>query len=287
MKSTGKPMPWFRLYAEAVDDEKLRLLAFEDRWHFVALLCCKGQGILPEDGEKVTDLVRRKVAVKLGLDVRAFEEAVRRLAEVGLVDQDSLQPIAWTKRQARSDADPTAADRKRRQRSREAAEANSLQGTSPDDDPSTGHDSVTRDASVTQSVTSQVRHGNVTPLEVEEEGYIDSVPPSGVTGGEPPADPAVMTKEQLWAASKSMLAAAAMPAKQCGAFVGALVSRYGEDVAKEALRAALLARPADPASYLTAACQHAAGKRRPVAVGRQQALESNNQAVAARLAAGG
>ena len=39
-------LPWFRLYAEAIDDEKLRLLAFEDRWHFIALMCCMGQGIL-------------------------------------------------------------------------------------------------------------------------------------------------------------------------------------------------------------------------------------------------
>lgn len=280
-------MPWFRLYAEAVDDEKLRLLAFEDRWHFTALLCCKGQGILPEDGAKATDLVRRKVAVKLGLDLRAFEEAVRRLAEVGLIDQESLQPLAWEKRQARSDADPTAADRQRRYRKRQAGEPDGQEvppaaGASSDD-----NGDVTRDKRVMPSVTSQDSHGSVTgtEVEVEEEGDKDSVPPSGDTGGEPPIDPAVMTKEQLWSASKSMLAAADMPAKQCGAFVGALVSRYGEDVAKEALRAALLARPADPASYLTAACQHASGKRKPVAIGRQQALESNNHAVAARLAA--
>ena len=34
-------MQWFRLYAGIVDDEKLRLLAFEDRWHYVALLALK------------------------------------------------------------------------------------------------------------------------------------------------------------------------------------------------------------------------------------------------------
>lgn len=79
---------WFRMYTEAVDDEKLRLLAFEDRWHFVALLCCKAQGLL--DGED--PLMRRKIAVKLGLAVRELDEVARRLEEVGLVDAETLQP---------------------------------------------------------------------------------------------------------------------------------------------------------------------------------------------------
>jgi len=93
------PIKWFRMYAEAVDDEKLRLLAFEDRWHFVALLCCKAQGLLDGAGS----LVRRKVAVKLGLDSRELEEVARRLSEVGLIDAQTLQPAAWDKRQFKSD----------------------------------------------------------------------------------------------------------------------------------------------------------------------------------------
>ena len=92
--------PWFRLYTETVDDEKLRLLAFEDRWHFIALLCLKGQGLLDEGGP----LLMRKVAVKLGLDTRALEEVARRLSEVGLIDQNTLQPLAWDKRQMKSDS---------------------------------------------------------------------------------------------------------------------------------------------------------------------------------------
>lgn len=96
-----KTLPWFRLYAEAVDDEKLRLLAFEDRWHFVALLCCKASGIL--DGEDA-DLRTRKVAVKLGLDLRELGEVCRRLSEVGLIQRETFQPIAWNERQFRSDS---------------------------------------------------------------------------------------------------------------------------------------------------------------------------------------
>jgi hypothetical protein len=90
---------WFRMYTEAVDDEKLRLIAFEDRWHFVALLCCKAQGLLDGSG----DLMRRKVAVKLGLSLRELDEVARRLQEVGLIDAENLQPLAWAKRQFKSD----------------------------------------------------------------------------------------------------------------------------------------------------------------------------------------
>lgn len=111
----SKTMPWFRAYTEMVDDEKLRLLAFEDRWHFVALLCLKGQGLLDEGGP----LLMRKVAVKLGLSVREVEEVARRLAEVELIDKSTLQPLAWDDRQMKSDTDPTAAERKRKQRERE------------------------------------------------------------------------------------------------------------------------------------------------------------------------
>ena len=108
-------MPWFRAYTKMVDDEKLRLLAFEDRWHFVALLCLKGSGVLDQNDP----LLMRKVGVKLGLDSRTLDEVVRRLAEVGLIDRETLQPIKWDELQMRSDADLTAAERKRRQRQRQ------------------------------------------------------------------------------------------------------------------------------------------------------------------------
>ena len=113
--------PWFRLYSEAVDDEKLRLLAFEDRWHFIALLCCKNNGILDE---MQTTLMRRKVAVKLGLDLRELGEVARRLAEVGLIDQETLQPLSWDRRQFKSDKDNTSAERQKRYR--ESRKSNAL-----------------------------------------------------------------------------------------------------------------------------------------------------------------
>ncbi|MDR0215570.1 MAG: hypothetical protein LBJ15_16430 [Comamonas sp.] len=115
----SKQLPWFRVYTRMVDDDKLKLLAFEDRWHFVALLCLKGEGLL--DKGDAPGLLMRKIAVKMGLDVRTLEEVARRLAEVGLVDQATLQPTKWDGLQMRSDSDPTAADRKKRQRERTKA----------------------------------------------------------------------------------------------------------------------------------------------------------------------
>lgn len=115
----SKQLPWLRLYTRTVDDDKLKLLAFEDRWHFIALLCLKGEGLL--DKGDAPSMLMRKVAVKLGLDVRSLEEVARRLAEVGLIHQDTLHPTKWADLQMRSDVDTTAADRKKRQREREKA----------------------------------------------------------------------------------------------------------------------------------------------------------------------
>lgn len=137
-------MPWFRAYTEMIDDEKLRLLAFEDRWHFMAILCLKGQGVL----DVADPLMMRKAAVKMGIDVRTLEEVARRLAEVGLIEQATLEPLQWESRQMRSDADNTAADRKRRQRERERAAAKPAKDTGQNG----GHAHVTDESRVT-SVT--------------------------------------------------------------------------------------------------------------------------------------
>lgn len=92
-------MHWFRLYHRIIDDEKLRLLAFEDRWHFVALCCLKSDGLIDEPDDS---LRQRKIAVKLGVQVRELEEIGRRLQEVGLINE-KLSPVAWDELQYRSD----------------------------------------------------------------------------------------------------------------------------------------------------------------------------------------
>lgn len=86
----SKKLPWFRAYTEMVDDEKLRLLAFEDRWHFVALLCLKATGLL--DKEQAASLLARKVALKMGLTMAELAEVMRRLEAVGLACSATYQP---------------------------------------------------------------------------------------------------------------------------------------------------------------------------------------------------
>lgn len=83
-----KPLPWFRAYTEMMDDEKLRLLAFEDRWHFVALLCLKAKGLLDNNDP----LMRRKAALKMELTLDELSDVAARLASAGLVDPQTLQP---------------------------------------------------------------------------------------------------------------------------------------------------------------------------------------------------
>lgn len=156
--SGGANYKWFRCYAEMVDDEKLRLVAFEDRWHFVALLCCKSSGIVDDPGP----LMRRKVAVKLGLDPATFEEVARRLAEVGLIDRETLQPLAWDKRQFTSDssAERTRAYRDRMKRHSDGAV------TPPDTDTDTDTDTEEErtDSSPKKSRSCLIRPESVTEL---------------------------------------------------------------------------------------------------------------------------
>ena len=128
---------WFRMYTEAVDDEKLRLLAFEDRWHFVAILCCKRRGIL--DSGDSHDLLCRKLCVKLGLQPRELTEVGKRLSDVGLIDCETFQPLAWNDRQFESDVDSTNTDRQRRFRERHKTQviekySNPLRNVTSNDD---------------------------------------------------------------------------------------------------------------------------------------------------------
>jgi hypothetical protein len=72
----------------------------------------------------------------------------------------------------------------------------------------------------------------------------------------------ISTKDELWAAGKSLLMQSGMPKSQCGSFVGKLVKEYGDGVVIDAVRSAVLARPADPAEYLKATCMRSVGQRK-------------------------
>lgn len=110
-------LPWFRLYHRMIDDDRLRLLAFEDRWHFVAVLCLKAAGLIDDTQD---ELWERRMSVKLGLQTRELEELQRRLMAVGLID-DQWQPIKWDDLQCRSDS---SVERTRKYRRRQKSPQN-------------------------------------------------------------------------------------------------------------------------------------------------------------------
>ena len=98
--SKNKHLPWFRLYHEAIDDPKLKLLPFAYRWHYVGILCCKAQGVL--DTAK-PELMLRMIGAKLELSQQELSEVIHSLSEVGLIDPETVQPLAWDERQFQSD----------------------------------------------------------------------------------------------------------------------------------------------------------------------------------------
>lgn len=94
--------PWFRMYNEFIFDEKVEFLAFEDQRHYIFILCMKNLGLLdkeyPQEG-----MLEQVIAKRLGIQAEALLYAKERLIEVGLLD-DNWQPVAWNKRQFKSDS---------------------------------------------------------------------------------------------------------------------------------------------------------------------------------------
>lgn len=111
---TDSARRWCRLYADIVDDERIRLLDPEDRWYFVALLACMCQGLMDKAEGPLLD---RMVGVKLGLADAAIGPLKQRLQDVGLVGDDWV-PRAWERRQYRHDS---SAERVRKHRSKKRA----------------------------------------------------------------------------------------------------------------------------------------------------------------------
>lgn len=107
-------MKWLKLYVDIAQNPRIKLLAFEDRWHYISLLCAKAEGYLDERPE----LRDRMVSVHLGLTPSELENVKDRLVDVGLIS-DEWQIYNWDEKQSQ---DATGAARKRRQRAREKAE---------------------------------------------------------------------------------------------------------------------------------------------------------------------
>jgi len=119
--SSNKVMTWWRAYTRMLDDDKIKLLAFEDRWHYVALCHMKRAGILDSDAPHRD----RRIAGKLELSVPAALEAKRRIADVGLIDDD-WHPSAWSRCQFESDG--SGAERMRKHRSKKSVKRYSDNG---------------------------------------------------------------------------------------------------------------------------------------------------------------
>ena len=160
-----RKLPWLRLYHRIIDDDKIRLLSFEDRWHFVALLCMKCEGILDD---KPSELRSRKIAVKLGLRMAEADEALRRIHEVGLIDKNG-NPVRWDDLQFMSD-DSSARVKKYREKQAKQAEKNRVKrecdvtvtGQEEDTDTDSEYNPPTQDES--DSVSTKYVGGDVLPF---------------------------------------------------------------------------------------------------------------------------
>lgn len=118
-------LPWFRMYADFLNDPKMIALAFEDQRHFIGVLALKCDGAIDDSADG--DLLDRIVAQRLWIDHAVIREVKRRLVASGLID-GKWQPLAWDRRQMKSDQDATAAERQRRYR--ESQQRNALRNGS-------------------------------------------------------------------------------------------------------------------------------------------------------------
>jgi len=105
-------MKWFKLYPEIANHPRLRILSFEDRWHYVSLMCAKADGTLDQPNAKLRD---QMLSVHLGLTPVEMAQVKERLMDVELIAED-WDIINWEDKQS---SDATGAARKRRQRARE------------------------------------------------------------------------------------------------------------------------------------------------------------------------
>lgn len=105
-------MKWLKLHNDIIHDPKIRALAYEDRWHFVALMVLMNDGTLDEP-ESIRDEL---VEVCLGLHGIDLANLKNRLVRLRLID-DGWRPVQWESRQAAKDA--TGAERQKKFREKQ------------------------------------------------------------------------------------------------------------------------------------------------------------------------
>ena len=142
-------MPWFRMYTDFLNDPKMISLAFEDQRHFMGILALKSDGALDQACD--ADLLDRIVAQRLWIDHAVIRDVKKRLVSAGLIGTD-WQPLAWEKRQMRSDVDPTNAERQRRYRQNQKKRDEPAQPENPAQEPENnpfGDSNALRNAPIT------------------------------------------------------------------------------------------------------------------------------------------
>lgn len=136
---------WFRMYTDVLDDPKVQKLPPPLFKTWVNLLCLAGRndGVLPS----IED-----IAFALRMDEATCTQQMDELVSRTLLDAgDNLTPHNWAERQFKSDTAENAAERKRKQRAREAKRV-------------TSHDAAT-DVTEDVTVTRCDSHNEVTPPE--------------------------------------------------------------------------------------------------------------------------
>ena len=249
-------MQWFRLYAGIVDDEKLRLLAFEDRWHYVALLALKCDGILDKGLDRA--MLNWQVAVKLGVQLRELEAVANRLEEVGLIDAETFQPLAWDRRQFKSDRS-TVRVREFRERKKRAAEQVASHVTE-------GNVSVTPPDTETDTDTEEawcVNAGASASGTFEGHGDTPTGTPTGIPATAEPQAPPTPSASPPGTPTPAGMAAAALNRAGCRVVSQNpnLVAAVREGVATELLLEVYAQFPDKPAGYVIATARRINAER--------------------------
>lgn len=149
------PNLWFRVYSDFLTDSKMIQLAFEDQRHFFGILALKSDGTLDQN-DLTENSLDRIVANRLWIDFAIVKEVKKRLVDVGLIDQ-KWQPIAWSRRQFKSDSS-TERTRSYRERMRNSNNAASQERHS--DALDTDTDTDTEAEFINSAETSQERHND-------------------------------------------------------------------------------------------------------------------------------
>ena len=109
--------PWFRLYAEILNDPKVQILTESLRWRYVALLCL-------QCNESLQNTPDDEIALALRVTVEDWSLTKQELIKRRLMLKDGTLN-GWEKRQYISDVkDPTAATRQQRYRDNKKSQRN-------------------------------------------------------------------------------------------------------------------------------------------------------------------